>query len=113
MYDFSFQERIGRREEARDMARRILGVSEGASPGDLKRAWRRACKENHPDQNPGDPRARRRFAAVNCAYRLLAFGEPCGMDLEKEQVESSAPRHRKYRLDNAWGFFLWWRDRFF
>jgi len=113
MDDFSFQERMGRDLEAREIARRILDVDENASPEDLRRAWRKACKENHPDRNPGDRDAGRRFAAINCAYRLLAYGEPCEMLIEDNPTQYATSEHDKYRLDNAWGLFLWWRDKFF
>lgn len=113
MDDFSFQERIRRDMEGREIARRILGVDGKASAHELKRAWRKACKENHPDRNPGDPDAGRRFAAVNCAYRLLACGEPCEMFIENNPTQHATSEDEKYRLNNAWGLFLWWRDRFF
>lgn len=110
---FVFQERIRRDSEARRVARRLLGVDEGASPEELKRAWREACKEHHPDRNPDDDDAGRRFAAINCAYRLLAHGEPCEMLLEYRESEPATSEGDEYRLDNAWGQFLWWRDKFF
>lgn len=113
MDDFGFQERIRRDMEGREIARRILEVRGGASGQELKRAWRRACKKHHPDRNPGDSDANRRLAAINCAYRLLACGEPCEMPLLEEQAQPEAPQHDKYKLDNAWGFFLWWRERYF
>ncbi|KPK66411.1 MAG: hypothetical protein AMK73_00065 [Planctomycetes bacterium SM23_32] len=113
MDDFSFQERIRRDMEGRGIARTILGVDENASPHELKRAWRKACKENHPDRNPGDPDAGRRFAAINCAYQLLAYGEPCEMLIEDNPTQYAMSEDDKYRLDNAWGLFLWWRDKFF
>jgi len=113
MDDFGFQERTRRDMEAREIARNILGVREGASSQELKRAWRKACKERHPDRNPGDRNAGRRFAAMRCAYRLLACGEPCEMLSDEQQTQTATVEHGKYRLDNAWGLFLWWRDRFF
>ena len=113
MDDFSFQDRIRREMEGREIACRILGVDERACEHELKRAWRKACKENHPDRNPADPDAGRRFAAINCAYRLLAYGEPCETLVEDNPTRQAMSADGKYRLDNAWGLFLWWRDRFF
>jgi len=113
MDDHSFQDRIERDVEARKIARRVLGVEENASPHDLKRAWRKACKENHPDRNPADCDAGRRFAAINCAYRLLAYGEPCEMLIEADPSQYPTSEDHKYRLDNAWGLFLWWRKTYF
>ncbi len=113
MDDYGFQERVRREMERKEIARRILGVAVGASAHELKSAWRRACKENHPDRNPEDPDAGRRFAAVNCAYRLLANGEPCELLVGPGPTPNATTDEGKYRLDNSWGLFLWWRDRFF
>lgn len=107
-----FQQDITRDLEARQIARQILDVDEGASDGDLKRAWRAKCLECHPDKNPNDPEAERKFVVVNCAYRLLAEGIPCNMLLDEVKREGAVSDDGKYNLDNAWGLFLWWRDKF-
>jgi hypothetical protein len=111
--DAGFQDRVRRDAEARRIAQRILRVEEGAKPDELRRAWRKACKEQHPDRNPGDNDAGRKFAAVNCAYRLLAYGEPCDVLVEEHSSQYPNSGEDNYRLDSAWGVFLWWRDRFF
>ena len=113
MDESQFQDRLEREVQARRIARTILGVQEDASPQELKRAWRRACKDNHPDRNGGDADAGRRFAAVNCAYRLLAHGEPCEALLDAEGQAPADLGHEKYNLDSPWGYFLWWREEYF
>ena len=113
MDDPRFQEKIRREMQARQIAREILGVKEHASAEDLKRAWRSQCIKYHPDRNAGDKDAPRKFAAMNCAYNLLAHGKPCEMLLRAENAKSRAPKHDKYNLDNAWGLFLWWREKYF
>ncbi len=51
---------------------KILGVSRGASDDELKKAFRRQAKAHHPDRNPDDPEAERRFVEVNEAYDVLS-----------------------------------------
>jgi len=41
----------------------------------VKRAYRRLAKANHPDTNPDDQDAAKRFQAVQAAYEVLRRGE--------------------------------------
>lgn len=49
----------------------ILGVSQGASLDEIKRAYRKKAKEYHPDLHPDDPRANEKMQQVNQAYDML------------------------------------------
>jgi DnaJ-class molecular chaperone len=49
----------------------VLGIPKGATDADVKKAFRRAAKQHHPDQNQQDPKATERFAEVNSAYEIL------------------------------------------
>src|ERR1043165_8825291 len=49
----------------------VLGVSKGASEGDIKSAYRRLAKKLHPDANKHDPKAATRFAELNAAYEIV------------------------------------------
>lgn len=49
----------------------VLGVAKTASAKEIKAAFRKLAKKHHPDQNPGDPKAKDKFAAANQAYEIL------------------------------------------
>lgn len=48
-----------------------LGVSKGASAEEIKKAYRRLARQNHPDANPDDPAAEQRFKDVGEAYAVI------------------------------------------
>lgn len=54
---------------------KILGVSKDASQDDIKRSYRKYAKKYHPDLNPGDREAERRFKEINEAYQVLGDEE--------------------------------------
>ncbi len=55
--------------------RDVLGIEQGASPTQIKAAWRRLARANHPDLTGDDPAASRlatrRMAEINDAYAAL------------------------------------------
>jgi DnaJ-class molecular chaperone len=50
----------------------VLGVPRSASEADIKKAFRKLAKDNHPDRNADDPKAMERFKEANAAYELLS-----------------------------------------
>ena len=53
----------------------VLGLKKGASEDEIKKAYRKLAKQNHPDVNPGDKGAEERFKEINEAYGVLSDQE--------------------------------------
>jgi molecular chaperone DnaJ len=51
---------------------KVLGVSKDAPADEIKKAYRKLARENHPDANKGDPKAEERFKLVSEAYSVLS-----------------------------------------
>jgi hypothetical protein len=49
-----------------------LGVTSSATPDELKTAYRKLARENHPDRNPGDAKAAAQMTAINTANDTLS-----------------------------------------
>ena len=64
-----------------------LGVPRAATQAEIKKAFRKLARENHPDKKPGDKSAEARFKAIN----------------EAHAVQSDADKRKKYdRLGKDW-----------
>src|SRR5687768_15399690 len=48
-----------------------LGVSRGATADEIRKAFRKLAKENHPDTNPGNKAAEERFKKVSAAFDIV------------------------------------------
>lgn len=51
---------------------KALGVSEDASESDIKKAYRKLSRKYHPDLNPGDAAAEKKFKEISEAYDVLS-----------------------------------------
>ena len=52
-----------------------LGVSKDATADDIKKAYRKLARANHPDSNPGDSAKHEKFKAVAEAYDVIGDEE--------------------------------------
>jgi hypothetical protein len=83
-----------------DRARRILGLGERASLGEIKSAYRRMCKKYHPDTLSDDDPNSKTIKEINAAYRLLLdYCEQYPLSFRPEKVDSFDPER-------------WWYQRF-
>ena len=53
----------------------VLGLQKGASEDEIKKAYRKLAKENHPDLHPGDRACEERFKEIGEAYEVLSDPE--------------------------------------
>src|SRR3954454_336897 len=51
---------------------KVLGVPKDAKPEEIKKAYRRLARDNHPDQNPGNAEAEQRFKDISEANDVLS-----------------------------------------
>lgn len=53
----------------------VLGLTKGADAAAIKKAYRKLAKKYHPDMNPGDAEAEKKFKEVTEAYTVLSDPE--------------------------------------
>lgn len=53
----------------------VLGVKRTATEKEIKKTYRRLAREHHPDLNPGNKEAERRFKEISEAYHVLSNPE--------------------------------------
>ncbi len=54
---------------------KILGIAKSASAADIKKAYRKLARKYHPDLNPSDKEAERKFKEINEANEVLSNPE--------------------------------------
>ena len=64
---------------------KVLGIQEGASEDEIKRAYRRKAKEYHPDLHPGDKNFEKKMGEVNEAYDMLMNPEKYAQRKQQQQ----------------------------
>ncbi len=74
-----------------------LGVKKNASQADIKRAFRKLARKHHPDVNPGDLAAERRFKDANEANEVLSDPE------KRRKYDELGANWRQYEQAGAGG----------
>lgn len=54
---------------------KILGIDKSASESDIKKAYRKLARKHHPDLNPNDKEAEKKFKEINEANEVLSDPE--------------------------------------
>jgi curved DNA-binding protein len=80
---------------------KALGVEKGASPDDIKKAFRKLAVKYHPDRNPNDKSAEDKFKVINEAYAVLSDPK------KKEQYDTfgSSGFHKQYSQEDIFRGF--------
>jgi curved DNA-binding protein len=83
---------------------KILGIAKSASAADIKKAYRKLARKYHPDLNPSDKEAERKFKEINEANEVLSNPEnrkkydEHGKDWQHaEEFERAKKQQRQYQ----------------
>lgn len=94
---------------------KILNISKGATEKDIKSAYRKLARKYHPDVNPGDKEAEKKFKEINEANEVLSDPEKrkkydkYGKDwkhadeFEKAGYSGQQSSRRGQRQSSSWG----------
>jgi DnaJ-class molecular chaperone len=96
----------------------ILGVARDAKQDDIRSAFRRLAKQNHPDLHPGDKAAEDRFKDIGAAYGIVGDEakralfdsgkiDASGADIYQPPPRESYREHAEagpaFKYDRPWG----------
>lgn len=83
----------------------VLGISNDASPEEIKKAYRKKAKEYHPDLHPNDPIAAQKMNEINEAYDMLQNPEKYRAGREQEtQRRHSSGQYSGYSGQTQYGY---------
>lgn len=83
----------------------LLGVSREATQDDIRKAYRRLAKNNHPDLHPGDKGAEARFKEIASAYDIVGDEKKRvrfdSGEIDASGTERSQPPEREFYRQHA------------
>jgi len=88
---------------------KILGVNKNATQDDIKKAYRKLARKHHPDLNPGDKEAEKKFKELNEANEVLsnpdnrAKYDKYGENWKHGEEYEKAQQQRQYQQQNYSG----------
>ena len=94
---------------------KLLGVDKNATPDDIKKAYRKLARKLHPDLNPNDKEAHKKFQQLNEANEVLSdpekrkkydqYGKDWKHAEQFEQAQQSRPGGQQYGGQSFQGDF--------
>ena len=90
---------------------KILGLDKSATQEDIKKAYRKLARKHHPDLNPDNKEAEKRFKEINEAYAYLiaitpTFESVDDLYTEDEELEFVKAFREIIRLKNIIASFV-------
>src|SRR5207342_88256 len=79
-----------------------LGISKTASPEEIQKAYRKLARKYHPDMNPDDATAKKKFQEVQSAFEVLSDADKrkrydqFGSDFDSMGARGGDPRGWRY-----------------
>lgn len=78
-----------------------LGVSRTATQDEIRTAFRKIAKKNHPDLNPGDSAAEDRFKAANAANEILSDADRRAK-FDRGEIDAAGQERQAQRPDRQY-----------